>query len=112
MKLVVIGFVFVIAVWTFLYFIYLKYMKVSEKIWLRSFQLAGTTILIQVVSTLIMGFVGLGSFSMIPTAFIMANILMRVLFVKITQAFLASFLIVVVSQVALSNLLAVVVSSD
>lgn len=112
MILIVSGLAFVIIFWTFMYFIYLKYMRVSEKIWLRSLQLAGTTILIQFISTLIMGFFGLGSFSMIPTAFIMANIFMRVLHVRISQAFLASFLIVVVSQVALSSLLSVVVNSD
>lgn len=104
MNSVVLGVLIFFTLLSGAYFIYLKYMKVSEKLVLRSFQLAGFTIGVQLILSLVLSLFGISGISSIFTAIVIGFVLTKVLNTTPKNAYISAFIIVVLSQVVILGL--------
>jgi hypothetical protein len=104
MNSVVVGILIFFTLLTGAYYIYLKYMNVSEKLVLRSFQLAGFTIGVQLILSLVLSLFGISGISSFFTAIVMGFVFTKVLNATPKNAYVSAFIIVVLSQVIILGL--------
>jgi len=104
MEKVAIGFVLVFGLWSLAFYMFLRYIGVSEKAWRRSFLLTGAAILIQLFASVILNLFGAGILAPFITATIIAVALTRVLNVGALNAGVAALTIIVVAPLAASTI--------